>query len=324
MTGELLKNAEEIAAKDAEAEKVQQEEAKQEKTKEQTESELIETVEIDMKNVTEVVCPTKIAMKQADVKYGTVEHITYYSETTKCERGANILLPSDYDTTKTYPVLYFLHGIFGDENSMIKDGNNKLDVILGNMVALGLAKETIVVFPNMYASEDPDLKPGFSAEQVAPYDNFVNDLANDLIPYIEENYAVATDREHRGLIGFSMGGRESLFIGVTRSDLFDCIGAIAPAPGVVPAKDWAMEHVGQMQREELVIRQPEYMPRLLMICCGTKDSVVGKFPLEYHDILTENQVEHVWYEVPDADHDSNAIRSGFYNYLLRWFYESES
>jgi len=46
--------------------------------------------------------------------------------------------------------------------------------------------------------------------------------------------------------------------------------------------------------------------------------VVGKFPLSYHELFEKNNVEHLWYEVPGADHDSNAIRSGIYNFLIRW------
>lgn len=309
MQGELLQNSAEIEKKDLEAEKELEQAGVEEKV-----------FEVSMTEVSETLCPTTVSMKKPDVDYGEVIHFTYYSNTTSCERKANILLPKDYDSSKKYSVLYFLHGIFGDENSMIKDGNNKLDIILGNLKKDGLCGDVIVVFPDMYATGDPNLKPGFNEEQVAPYDNFINDLSDDLIPYIENNYSVYTDREHRGLIGFSMGGRETLFIGLMRSDLFDAMGAIAPAPGVVPAKDWAMEHKGQLSVDELKFADGNPLPKLFMICCGTKDSVVGKFPVEYHDILVQNEVEHLWYEVPEADHDSNAIRSGFYNFLIRWFH----
>ena len=278
-------------------------------------------IEVDMEQVTDTICPTRISMLRSDAAYGKTEHFTYESTTCGRTRGANILLPPGYSQEKQYPVLYFLHGIFGDENSMLGDSNNRIPEIIGNLREDGCIPDIIVVFPNMYASVDPALQPGFTNEQIAPYDNFINDLEKDLIPYVEENYSVMNDREHRGLIGFSMGGRESLFIGTTRSDLFSCAGAISPAPGVTPGKDWAMEHPGQMKEEEFVIRQEEYPLKLLMLCCGTKDSVVGKFPASYHDILINNQVDHLWYEVPDADHDSNAIKSGLYNFLIRWFYE---
>lgn len=154
----------------------------------------------------------------------------------------------------------------------------------------------IVVFPDMYATTDPDLKPGFSDEAVAPYDNFINELTQTLIPYIESHYSALTDRENRGILGFSMGGRETLYIGLSRPDLFGYIGAISPAPGLTPARDWAMSHPGQLSEEELHFTKDAELPELLMICCGTADGVVGKFPESYHRILETNGVEHIWYE----------------------------
>ena len=272
----------------------------------------------DMSKVTQTTCPDEVTLRKADRTYGTVEHVTYHSETTGLDRGANILLPPGYSKDKKYPVLYFLHGIFGDEYCLINDGNNKIPEIIGNLSAEGKTRDMIVVFPNMYATSDPNQKPAFDAAAVAPYDNFINDLVNDLIPYIESNYSVSTEKEDRAIIGFSMGGRESLFIGVNRPDLFSCIGAISPAPGLTPAKDWAMTHPGQMQESELKITDTANLPKLLMVCCGTNDSVVGRFPLSYHEIMEKNEVVHLWYEVPGADHNDQAIRSGLYNFILRW------
>lgn len=64
-----------------------------------------------------------------------------------------------------------------------------------------------------------------------------------------------------------MRGRESLFIGFTRPDLFGYVAAITTAPG----KDWAMIHQGQIKEEELKIREEDAIPYLIMLCCGTKD-----------------------------------------------------
>lgn len=263
-------------------------------------------------------CPKEVSESVAGREYGRVEHITYHSETTGLERGANVLLPPGYDPEKQYAALYFQHGIFGDEYTLTGDANNAIPQILGNLAAQGRAREVIAVFPDMYATSDPELKPGFSEEEVAPYDNFINELTQDLIPCIESRYSVQADRESRGILGFSMGGRETLYIGVNRPDLFGYVGAISPAPGLTPAKDWAMSHPGQLQEEELCFPQGAQTPELLMVCCGTQDSVVGKFPESYHQILENNHVEHLWYEVPGADHDSQAIRSGLYNFMIRW------
>lgn len=264
-------------------------------------------------------CPEAEYERKEDVTYGTVIHKTYVSKTTGLTRGVNIVLPPNYDESKKYPVLYLLHGIFGNEYSFINDNSNKIVELSGNLIAEGKAKEMIIVLPNMFAASDKDMQPGLNAESMAPYDNFINDLANDLMPFMEENYSVLTGRENQAISGFSMGGREALYIGFTRPDLFGYVLGIAPAPGLTPGKDWAMTHPGQMQEDELKVKNSEEPPYLIMVCCGTKDRVVGSFPKSYHNIMEQNEVNHVWYEVPGADHDSYAIRSGLYNFITSIF-----
>ena len=258
-------------------------------------------------------CPAEILQLNRETTYGQIKHETYFSNTCKCDRGFNIFLPASYDNEHIYPVLYLLHGIFGNEYSFTGDQNLKIKELLSNMSSSGLSEEMIVVFPDMYATSDPDIKPGFDAASVAPYDNFINDLVNDLMPFIEKNYSVKTGRDNTAICGFSMGGRETLYISIKRSDLFAYAGAIAPAPGVVPARDWAMEHNGQMTEEEFKYSQP--LPKLAMICCGTKDSVVGQFPKSYHELFEKNAVSHYWYEVTGADHDNTTIQSGLFHFL---------
>lgn len=269
----------------------------------------------------EGLCPEEVSKKREGMEYTKAVHETYYSKTTDLDRGVNILLPPGYSDEKKYPVLYLLHGIFGDEYSLINDPNCSIPEISCNLFADGLAKEMIIVLPNIFATTDSELKPSFSEEGVAPYDNFINDLVNDLMPYINEKYSTLTDRENTAIAGFSMGGREALYIGIRRTDLFGAIGAISPAPGLTPAKDWAMTHPGQLKESELRFNEDTNLPYMLMICCGTKDGTVGKFPESYHKIMEDNSVEHTWYEVPGADHDNNAIRSGLNNFMRAIFYK---
>lgn len=264
-------------------------------------------------------CPIEVQQLRGDVRLGKVEHVIYHSETCKMDRPFNILLPASYDGVKKFPVVYFQHGIFGDENCMINDPQNKFKEITAYLAADGFAKEMIIVFGHMYAATDPAMKPEFKQEAVVPYDNFINELINDLMPYVEKNYAVLTGRENTAVCGFSMGGRESLYIGLQRPDLFGYIGAIAPAPGLVPAKDWAMTHPGMMAENELKFKEGAVLPELLMVCCGTNDGTVGQYPKSYHNLFVQNGVDHLWFEVKGADHNSHAIRSGFYQFVQRVF-----
>lgn len=259
----------------------------------------------------EITMPSEYASKKDGVNYPAVEKKSYYSTTCEKNRNVNIVLPDGYSEDKKYPVLYILHGIFGDENSMTDNGTNII-VPIQNMMAEGLAEEMILVFPYMYASKTQDVCTAIDVENSLAYDNFVNDLANDLMPFMEENYSVATGRENTAVIGFSMGGREALAIGLYRPDLFGYIGGIAPAPGLVPGKDWAMEHPGQFAEEDA--KFDDIMPALFMVCSGDKDGTVGTFPKSYHELFDKNGVPHLWYEIPGSDHGNPAIQSGIYNF----------
>ncbi len=264
-------------------------------------------------------CPESAMERRDNVIYPEVVHETYFSTTTGLKRGCNVVLPPNYDASKKYPVLYLLHGIFGDEYVHLRDGERKLLELLGNLAADDTAEKMVVVLPHMYASSDPNQQPAFNPEAVKPYDNFINDLVTDLMPFIADKYSVYTDREHQAIAGFSMGGRETLFIGFTRPDLFAYMGAIAPAPGATPAQDWAMTHAGQMQEDEMTFAGKDYEPKVLMVCCGSKDDTVGQFPLGYHNIMERNGVAHIWFEVPEAGHNAVAIRAGLYNFLRAIF-----
>ena len=137
------------------------------------------------------------------------------------------------------------------------------------------------------------------------------------MPYIESHYAVLTGRDNTAVCGFSMGGRESLYIGLNRPDLFGYIGAIAPAPGLVPGKDGYMAHEGSLQESQ--VKFENTIPHSVMICCGTQDSVVGKFPKSYHELFVKNGINHMWFEVQGADHNHIAIRTGLYYFIQNIF-----
>lgn len=101
-----------------------------------------------------------------------------------------------------------------------------------------------------------------------------------------------------------MGGRESLLIGMQRSDLFGYVGAICPAPGVTGSFKWNSE---------------EESPALLFITAGSNDTVVYDNPKNYHDNFTNNNVPHIWHYVNGGYHGDNSIHAHIYNFVRAIF-----
>src|SRR6478752_5340944 len=166
---------------------------------------------------------------RADIAHGKIDTITYESKTVGSKRRALIYTPPGYSKNKKYSVLYLLHGIGGDEKEWLNGG--KPEVILDNLYAQGKLEPMIVVMPNGRAMKD-DRAVGniFDSAKVQAFARFENDLLNDLIPYIQKNYPVYTDRKHRAIAGLSMGGGQSLNFGLGNLDQFAWIGAFSAAP----------------------------------------------------------------------------------------------
>ena len=256
-------------------------------------------------------------VQREGIAYGELHHVKYYSTTCEKDRWLNVMLPANYTDKKEYPVLYVLHGIFGDEYSMCGDGKSGVPALIDNLIATGEASEMIVVYPYMYASKAKEQCDAINIENVLAYDNFVNELVDDIMPFMRKNYSIKEGKENTAITGFSMGGRESLAIGLMRPDIFGYVGAIAPAPGLVPGKDMHMDHPGQFEEKDVVYSEEK--PFIIMLCAGDCDSVVGKFPLSYHELFMKNNVEHIFWEVPGSDHGDPAISSGIYNFVKAIF-----
>src|SRR5207249_6373638 len=58
-------------------------------------------------------------------------------------------------------------------------------------------------------------------------DPFADDFLTDLVPYVEKNYRVLTDRQSRAIAGLSMGGNQTLNIAIPHLDKFAYIGVFS-------------------------------------------------------------------------------------------------
>ena len=156
------------------------------------------------------------------IPHGSVEYVHYYSKSLGATNQAVVYLPPSYQMKrdKKYPVFYLISGTTDTEEVYYKVG--RVNYILDNLLARGMAEEMIVVLP--YGNPfkllpTPNEGSGMPQMQFGR-DVFSLDLVDDLMPYVESHYRTIADRDHRAIGGFSRGGNQGLSIGLRNIDKF--------------------------------------------------------------------------------------------------------
>ncbi len=169
-----------------------------------------------------------------DVPHGTLSKIWYPSPTLNKTRRMSVYTPPGYENSnEKYPVLYLLHGAGGNEDSWASLG--RANYILDNLIATGKAKPMIVVMTNgnSWSAAAPGETPvGENTERpgdrgMSNRNGFENSLVNDVIPFIEKNYRVLTDKNNRAIAGLSMGGMHTQTITNSNPEIFSYIGVMS-------------------------------------------------------------------------------------------------
>lgn len=103
-----------------------------------------------------------------------------------------------------------------------------------------------------------------------------------------------------------MGGRESLYIGFMRPDLFRVVGGACPAPGLTPGENKSL-HPGQLKDEFFrPCTSCEKYPKIL-VSAGENDTVVGDIPYRYSELLKNNSVPHDFHVVMGGEHTNSSV-----------------
>ena len=229
---------------------------------------------------------------QSNIPHGQVSYISYQSKATNSTRRARIYLPPGYSTSNKYSVMYLLHGIGGNEDEWYTNGAP--NVILDNLIAAGKIKPFICVLPNGNAT-GTGVSDGWT--------NFTKDLTDSLVPYVESNYSVYTDAQHRTVCGLSMGGGQSFNIGLTNLDKFPYVGAFSAAPNTM-ATNQLFPNNGAEAKQKL---------KFLFISYGTTDSLIN-FGTNVHTFCDSNSIPNTYFLIQGAGHDWNVWKQSLWNY----------
>jgi enterochelin esterase-like enzyme len=236
-----------------------------------------------------------------------------------------VYLPKGYSEAankdQKWPLVLWLHGMWENHRRFHERGGAP---VLDRAVDEGLLPPCVFVLANggktsMYIDAGPKR-------------NFQQLVQKDLLEHVTKTYRVFDDRDHRALMGISMGGMAALRIGFTHPELFGTVAvhssAVFPAdPKQLPArlvqlsKDFGLDEVFGNPIDEKLWRatnplglaetlQPESLQGLrLYFDAGTKDRHdFGKTNTLLHEALEKRKVPHTWELVQGGGH---AWGSGF-------------
>ena len=253
---------------------------------------------------------------------GTVRKIQYPSrdytgDGAEVIKNALIYLPAGYSEEERYDLLVLCHGIGGTETEWgflnpACEGRAAVD----HLIAEGAVKPLIIVMPNGRSTANYG---DTSFGNMASFYTFGQEIRNDLLPYIDAHYAtygsqtpddLSAAREHRYMAGLSMGGMQTINIGLCEClDLFCAFGAFSAAPTSYPSA----------QISEKLTAFDAYPIRFFYSVCGTEDGTAWKsasqaaknLPKDCDRFTEENWL---WQECP-GEHNFAIWYLGLFNFL---------
>ncbi|RKD91356.1 alpha/beta hydrolase [Mangrovibacterium diazotrophicum] len=134
-------------------------------------------------------------------------------------RAVSVYLPPGYnESTKHYPVIYFLHGFTGDNKVM-----DYISGLLDQAIATHRIRPCIMVIPDEKTTYDGSF---YSNSEL--FGNWEDFTAFDLVSYVDKNYRTIANKDSRGITGHSMGGYGALKIAMLHPEIFSSVYALSP------------------------------------------------------------------------------------------------
>jgi enterochelin esterase-like enzyme len=137
-------------------------------------------------------------------------------------RSVYVYLPPDYNSAleKRYPVLYLLHGNYSHNTVWTLGAYQGMNIksSMDSLTNEGLVREMILVMPDGY-----NRYRGCHFVNSSVAGKWADFITFDLVKYIDTKHRTLPSPQSRGLAGHSMGGRATLYLGMTHPDIYCAI-----------------------------------------------------------------------------------------------------
>jgi len=248
-----------------------------------------------------------------DVPHGAVSSKYYYSKVTESWRRLFVYTPPGYDVNSDvkYPVVFIQHGGGEDERGWAEQG--KADHIIDNLIAEGKAKPMIVVIANGNVRTGIG---GYSSEAMAA---FKNEMTQNIVPFIDQNYRTMTDPKNRAICGLSMGGGQSFYVGLESLDYFASVGVFSSGIFGGIRNPSGSTFDAEKEIPGLLSKTTEFNKKLdlFYISCGEQDPRI-EYTKKAVAHMKENGLEVEFKSFP-GDHEWQVWRKSLHDFASRVF-----
>lgn len=236
--------------------------------------------------------------EQQDVPHGSLTELIYDSTTTGSQRNVLVYLPPGETRARKLPVVYLLHG-YGDDHLAWKEVG-RAHFILDNLIAEQKIRPCVVVMP--YGHPVPiDLRKEFDDYAETNLERMERDLLKDLMPLIEKQFPVSTTPSERAIVGLSMGGGQSLTIGLKNADQFGVVGGFSSASPQGTDQELDERFASLVEHAKRGSHQEPAKLQRIWIACGKEDFLFQRNN-RFVDWLKSKSIQHT-YHVSEGGHD---------------------
>lgn len=158
------------------------------------------------------------------------DNLSMQSKILKMDRKYAIYLPPDYETSsRSYPVLYLLHGSGDDQTGWVQFG--EVQYIADKAINEGVATPMIIVMPDGNTG-----RRGYFNSPKGDW-NYEDFFFQEFMPYIEKTYRIKPDKHYRAVAGLSMGGGGTFIYALHHPELFASACPLSASTGPKTMED---------------------------------------------------------------------------------------
>ena len=227
-----------------------------------------------------------------------VDTLSVYSESMKKYIKNIVIIPDTHEFSDNIPVIYLLHGAYGDYTDWISKTKGLEEFCDDNAV--------IIVCPdggyNSWYFDSP-------IDKNFMYETYI---LKELIPYIDASYSTNNSKEFRAITGLSMGGHGAFYLAIRHPELFGAAGSMSGALDIRPfSKEWNIsDRIGKFKdfpanwHDNTITNMIDDIKESklkLIFDCG-KDDFFFDVNNIFHSKLIDNKIDHI-YKIKEGEHN---------------------